>query len=211
MTLYKEERTALFIDGPNLYSSAKGLQINLDYGKILNYFEERCRLQRAFYYTSFLENVQGSNERIAIRPLIDWLDYNGYHLVTKPAKQYEDQQGNLRTKANMDVEIAVDMIQSAPNLDHIVLFSGDGDFRYLVEACQRHSRVTVISTVKTSPPMCADSLRRQADTYLDLYDLRGIFQRDNQGLYRGLQRTDSSTDLDPQSDQPTIDEEGDQE
>lgn len=174
---YPDDRVALFIDGPNLYSSARGLRFDLDYARILRFFRERSKLIRAFYYTALPDSRE--EQHIPIKPLVDFLGYNGYSVVTKSTKQYEDPYGNKRTKGNMDIELAIDMLKSAAHLDHAVLFSGDGDFRRLVEAVQSEGvRVTVISTVRTSPPMCADDLRRQATTYVDLQDLKAEFERE---------------------------------
>lgn len=162
---YKEERIALFIDGANLYSAARNLGFDIDYKKLLDYFRSQGRMVRAFYYTALFDEQEYS----PIRPLVDWLDYNGYTMVTKPAKEFTDAQGRRKVKGNMDIELAIDMLEMADKLDHIVLFSGDGDFRRLVEAVQRRGvRVSVVSTVKTAPPMIADELRRQADTFVEL-------------------------------------------
>ena len=166
--IYKEEKFAIFIDGANLYSAAKALGFDIDYKKLLTQFKTEGRLVRAFYYTALFEDQDYS----PIRPLVDWLDYNGYTMVTKPAKSYTDSQGRQRIKGNMDMELAIDMLDMTEHLDHIVLFSGDGDFRSLVEAVQRRGvRVSVVSTIKSSPPMIADELRRQADNFIELYDL----------------------------------------
>jgi uncharacterized LabA/DUF88 family protein len=174
MCFYPTDRLALFIDGSNLYSTAKGLGFDIDYRKLLEEFRKRGVLVRAFYYTALVED----QEYTPIRPLVDWLDYNGYRLVTKPAREYTDSHGRKRWRGDMDVEIAVDMMQAAETCDHLVLFSGDGDFRYVVEAVQRKgARVTVISTVKSQPPMASDELRRQADNFVDLADLADIVCR----------------------------------
>ena len=174
MTFYPTDRLALFIDGANLYSAAKGLGFDIDYRKLLEEFRKRGVLVRAYYYTALVEDQEYS----PIRPLVDWLDYNGFRLVTKPAREYTDAQGRKRWRGDMDVEIAVDMMEMAAHADHLVLFSGDGDFRRLVEAVQRRGvRVTVVSTLKTQPPQIADELRRQADHYLDLADLTAEFGR----------------------------------
>jgi uncharacterized LabA/DUF88 family protein len=175
MTFYPTDRLALFIDGANLYSAAKGLGFDIDYRKLLEEFRKRGVLVRAYYYTALVENEDYS----PIRPLVDWLDYNGYQLVTKPAREYTDGQGRKRWRGDMDVEIAVDMLEMAgAACDHLVLFSGDGDFRALVEAVQRKgARVTVVSTVKSTPPMASDDLRRQADNFVDLADLAEIIGR----------------------------------
>jgi uncharacterized LabA/DUF88 family protein len=174
MTFYPTDRLALFIDGANLYSAAKNLGFDIDYRKLLEEFKKRSVLVRAYYYTALVENEEYS----PIRPLVDWLDYNGYQLVTKSAREYVDGTGRKRFRGDMDVEIAVDMLEMAEHADHMVLFSGDGDFRKLVEAVQRRgSRVTVVSTVKSQPPMVSDELRRQADNFVDLADLADIIGR----------------------------------
>jgi uncharacterized LabA/DUF88 family protein len=174
MTFYPTDRLALFIDGANLYSAAKNLGFDIDYRKLLEEFKKRSVLVRAYYYTALVENEEYS----PIRPLVDWLDYNGYRLVTKPAREYVDANGRKRFRGDMDVEIAVDMLEMAEHADHLVLFSGDGDFRKLVEAVQRKgARVTVVSTVKSQPPMVSDDLRRQADNFVDLADLADMIGR----------------------------------
>src|SRR5476651_148056 len=162
---YDSERVALFIDGANLYSAARSLGFDIDYRRLLKVFREKGRLVRAFYYTALIENEEYS----PIRPLVDWLDYNGYTMVTKPTKEFTDAMGRRRIKGNMDIELAIDMLEMAPFMDHAVLFSGDGDFRRLVEAVQRRGvRVSVISTIRSSPPMASDDLRRQADSFVEL-------------------------------------------
>ncbi len=167
MSSYSQERIGLFIDGANLYAAARALGIDMDYKRLLDEFASRGRLIRAFYYTAMIEDQEYS----PIRPLVDWLDYNGYTMVTKPTKEFTDASGRRKIKGNMDVELAIDMLEMADHLDHVVLFSGDGDFRRLVEAIQRRGvRVTVVSTLQSQPPMVADELRRQADCFIDLYD-----------------------------------------
>src|SRR4249920_3032868 len=143
MVFYPEERIALFIDGANLYSAARGLAFDIDYKRLLDLFRSKGRLIRAFYYTALIEDQEYS----PIRPLVDWLDYNGYTMVTKPTKEFTDSMGRRRIKGNMDIELSVDAMRLAENLDHIVLFTGDGDFRALVAAMQsRGRRVSVVST-----------------------------------------------------------------
>ena len=162
------ERIALFIDGSNLFAAARSLGFDIDYKKLLEYFSARGYMVRALYYTALIEDQEYS----PIRPLVDWLDYNGYTMITKPTKEFTDPTGRRKIKGNMDIELAVDMLEMADSLDHLYIFSGDGDFRRLVEAVQRKGkRVTVVSTVRTSPPMAADELRRQADVFLELEKL----------------------------------------
>lgn len=173
---YPEEKMAVFIDGANLYAAAKGLAFEIDYQRLLDWMGDQSRLIRAFYYTALLEEQDYS----PIRPLVDWLDYNGYTMVTKPVKEFTDQQGRRKIKGNMDIELAIDMMEVAPNVDHVLLFSGDGDFRRLLESVQRKGvRVTVISTIQTQPAMMADELRRQADHFIDLRDLKPFICRDD--------------------------------
>jgi uncharacterized LabA/DUF88 family protein len=175
MLFYPEERIALFIDGANLYAAARSLGFDIDYKRLLTEFAAKGRLIRAFYYTALLDDQEYS----PIRPLVDWLDYNGYTMVTKPIKEFTDSAGRRKIKGNMDIELAIDVMEIAPYVDHIVLFSGDGDFRRLVEAAQKRGvRVSVVSTIRTSPPMVADELRRQADNFVELQDLAPRIMRE---------------------------------
>jgi uncharacterized LabA/DUF88 family protein len=168
MPFYPQERLALFIDGANLYAAARALGFDIDYKRLLDLFASKGRLIRAFYYTALIEDQEYS----PIRPLVDWLDYNGYTMVTKPTKEFTDASGRRKIKGDMDIELAIDLMEMAQHLDHAILFSGDGDFRRLVEAVQRKGvRVTVVSTIRTQPPMVADELRRQADHFVELQDL----------------------------------------
>ena len=169
------EKVALFIDGANLYATARTLDFEIDYRRLLRDFKQKSYLLRAYYYTALADDQEYSS----IRPLIDWLDYNGYRVVTKPTKEFTDAQGRRKVKGNMDIELAVDMFEAAEHVDHLVLFSGDGDFRSLVQAIQRKGRkVSVVSTLSVQPPMISDDLRRQADNFIDLNTLRGSIGRD---------------------------------
>jgi len=169
------ERIALFIDGANLYATSRSLGFDLDYRKLLTYFQKRGYLLRAYYYTALIEDQEYSS----IRPLIDWLDYNGYRVVTKPAKEFTDAAGRRKIKGNMDIELTIDALELAEVLDHYVIFSGDGDFRTLVEALQRKGKkVSIVSTMASQPPMISDDLRRQADHFIDLTSLRSEIGRD---------------------------------
>ena|SRR5664279_4713282 len=173
MNWFPDERTAIFIDGANLYSASRALGFDVDYRQMLDYFNKNLSLVRAYYYSAILDA-----EYSPLKPLTDWLAYNGYTLITKPAKEYTDAQGRRRVKGNMDIELAVDMLELAPKIEHAILFSGDSDFRRLVEAVQRQGvRVTVVSTIKSSPPMIGDELRRQADVFVDLNEIAGEFTR----------------------------------
>ena len=182
MFFYPTERIALFIDGANLYATARALDIELDYKRLREVFAAQAQLIRAHYYTAIVEE----NDYSPLRPLIDWLDYNGFTIVTKPAKEFTDDHGRRKIKGNMDIEIAVDMLDIAPHVDHIILFSGDGDFHRLMQAMKRKGvRVSVVSTTRTGPPMIADELRRQADQFIDLADIRDMVCRDSSRAQSG--------------------------
>ena len=155
------EKVAVFIDGANLYAATKSHEFDLDYRKLLTYFQKKGYLLRAYYYTAILEDQEFSS----IRPLVDWLDYNGYTVVTKSAKEIFGNDGRRKIKGNMDIELAVDALEQSDHVDHIVIFSGDGDFVRLVEAIQRKGKKVSIFSTKN---MVADDLRRQADHFIDL-------------------------------------------
>ncbi len=175
MEFNPQERIGLFIDGANLYAAARSLGFDIDYKRLREEFAGKARLIRALYYTALVEDQEYS----PIRPLVDWLDYNGYTLITKPTKEFTDSMGRRKIKGDMDIEIAVDMLELSGALDHIVLFSGDGDFRRVTEAVQRKGvLVTVVSTIRSQPPMIADELRRQADNFIELQDLEPLIARE---------------------------------
>jgi uncharacterized LabA/DUF88 family protein len=205
MTFYPQERIALFIDGSNLYAAARALDFDIDYKRLLEVFAAKGHLVRAFYYTALIEDQEYS----PIRPLVDWLDYNGYTMVTKPTKEFTDSAGRRKIKGNMDIELAIDVLEMAEHLDHVIIFSGDGDFRRLVEAVQRKGlRVTVVSTVRSQPPMIADELRRQADNFIELEDLRGTVARaGGHGGHGGHSQAHSHQD--DNQDDAYVDDDGD--
>jgi uncharacterized LabA/DUF88 family protein len=168
-------KVALFIDGANLYATSKTLGFDIDYRRLLKEFQSRGTLLRAFYYTAVIQD----SEFTSIRPLVDWLDYNGYTVVTKATKEFVDASGRRKMKGNMDIELAVDAMELAQHINQMVLLSGDGNFRSLVEAMQRRGvHVTVVSTISSQPPMIADELRRQADVFTDLLELKSKIGRD---------------------------------
>jgi uncharacterized LabA/DUF88 family protein len=174
MNFVQGERTAAFIDGPNLHATLRALDFEIDFRRMFAFFNEQTRLIRCFYYTS----ISDSDEYSSIRPLVDWLDYNGFTTRTKPSKEYLDGEGRRKIKSNMDVELAVDALSLAPSVDHIMIFSGNGGFRYLVEALQQMGkRVSVISTLETQPALVADELRRQADQFVELARLEELIGR----------------------------------
>ena len=191
MNFHPQERIALFIDGSNLYAAARALGFDIDYKRLLELFSSKGRLMRAYSYTALMED----QEYLPIRPLVDWLDYNGYTMVTKPTKEFTDAAGRRKIKGNMDMELAIDVLEMAEHLDHIVLFSGDGDFRRLVEAVQRRGvRVSVVSTYRSAPPMVADELRRQADFFIELQDIEPDIAREGRNAAPDGNLQDEDTD-----------------
>lgn len=161
-------KTALFIDGANTFAAAKALNISMDYSMLKKFFNKQYPvLFRSLYYTAIPDN----QDFISIRPLLDWLAYNGYQVRSKPTKEFTNSQGVRKVKGNMDIEIAVDAMELADHCDIMLLMSGDGDFRSIVEAVQRKGvHVKVFSCL--NPGMVADELRRQADEFIDLIDIK---------------------------------------
>ncbi len=181
-----QPKIALFIDGANLYATAKALGFDIDYRRLLKEFQAKGYLVRAFYYTTLVEN----DEYSSIRPLVDWLDYNGYSVVTKAAREFTDAMGRRRIKGNMDIELTIDALALAEKVDEIYIMSGDGDFRPLVEALQRRGvRVSIVSTVASQPPMVSDELRRQCDEFIDLATLKIRRDPTERNVRDGVART----------------------
>ena len=175
MHFYPTERIALFIDGANLYATAKALGFDIDYKRLLALFRTKGQLVRAQYYTALAEDQEYSS----IRPLVDWLDYNGYTMVTKPTKEFTDSFGRRKIKGNMDIELTVDAMRLARKPRPCGAFHR----RRRLPRPGRCSaaagrRVSVVSTLQTQPPMVADELRRQADQFIDLADLEDQICRD---------------------------------
>lgn len=169
MHFYDDERTAIMIDGVNLYAASRALGFDIDYKRLLTFFRSRSRLVRAAYFTIIAED----NEYLAIRPLIDWLAYNGYAVITKPTKAQGDGTGRRKITGSVDLELAVEAMRIESSVDHLVLFTGDGDLVSLLSALQsRGKRVSIISTLRSPTPMIADDLRRQADQFIDLADIK---------------------------------------
>ncbi len=193
--MHGDEKTAIFIDGANLYKAARSLGFDMDYKSLLTKSRDVSQLVRAYYYTAIQEDKD--QDYSPLRPLVDWLDYNGYCMVTKQAREFTDQQGRKRFKGSIDVELSVDMMVLAPRLDHMVIFTGNGDFRRAIEAVQAQGvRVTVISTVKSQPPMASDELRRQADSFIDLADIQKQIGRVGQQRQKDRPSEDYDDDFD---------------
>lgn len=174
MDLGADERVGVLIDGVNLHGATRSLGFDVDYKRLLKVFRQNCRLVRAIYFAA----VQDEADHQRARPLVDWLSYNGFSIVTKRLKVYTDDAGWRRVRGDVSIEVAVVAMQLADHLDHIILFCSDGDLRCLVAALQQMGkRVSVVSTVKTHPAMIADDLRRQADHFIDLDVLKPLIER----------------------------------
>lgn len=178
MGLDPDDRTAIFVDGANLYKTARNLGFDIDYKRLLERCRAETRLVRAYYYTAMQEDRD--QDYSPLRPLVDWLDYNGFQMVTKVAREFTDAQGRKRFRGTVDVELAVDMVLMAGKLDCIVLFTGNGDFRHAIARCQEQGcRVVCVSTMGTQPPMASDDIRRQADRFVDLTEIEDVIARKN--------------------------------
>lgn len=203
--LRDQEKTAFFIDGANLYKAARNLGFDIDYKSLLAKAQKTCQLVRASYYTAIQEDRD--QDYSPLRPLVDWLDYNGYTMVTKTTREFTDPQGRKRFKGSTDVELVVDMMLMADRLDHLVIFSGNGDFKRAIEAIQSKGvRVTAVSTVKSSPPMASDELRRQVDNFIDLADLEKVIGRSGGQSKRSRADEDEFEDDFEESYDETFDE-----
>lgn len=168
-TFRPTETTYLLIDGVALHHASRANGISVDFKRLLQWLRERTRLVRAIYFTALVEE---DDEVISVKPLVDWLDYNGYMTVTKAARIYSNEDGTRRVKGSMNVEIAMMMAELAGIAEHIVLASGDADLIPAVKYVQqRGSRVSVISTLHSRPPCVSDDLRRQTDDYIDIVSI----------------------------------------
>ena len=172
--LHKDERTALFIDGPNLYAATRCLRFEIDYRKLLGYFSSRCRLIRASYYTPLPQDQEHSPRHA----LASWLDYNGFNVVTPRSREYFNE-GRRKVRNDIEIELVIDALEAAPHLDHIILFSGNGDYTRLATSLQRSGKiVSVVSTLLANPPMVSDELRRQVNYFIELNELREHVRRE---------------------------------
>ena len=145
---YKDERLALFIDGSNLYAAAKSLGFDIDYKLLRQEFMRRGKMLRAFYYTALLDNEEYS----PIRPLVDWLNYNGFTMVTKAAKEYTDSQGRRKVKGNMDIELAVNAMNWPQALTILFCFPAMAIFARLSKACNVRAYGCLLSRPSAANP-----------------------------------------------------------
>lgn len=170
----RDRTSVILVDGSNIYATAKQLGFDVDYKKLLDSFDGV--ILKAFYFTA----LRVKDEQSVVRPMVDFLEYNGWTAITKPTQEWRDEDsGALKIKGNMDIEIATVAMEMAPFCTDMIFLTGDGDFRFLVESLQRRYGivVTVVSTIATQPPMCADNLRRQADEFIDLASMRNAIER----------------------------------
>ena len=171
MYFYPNERIALLIDGMSLESALAALGEDIDYGRLRAFFARKGRLVSAGFYVSFSDDA----EYEAARAKLEWLEENGFAIIARRASTSDLDPGRRRMRKSVSVDLAVDALQLAGNVDHLVLFSGDGQLRRLVEALQEEGkRVTVVSTIRTRHPIASDELRRQADQFLDLVNLAAL-------------------------------------
>lgn len=168
------ERVAVFIDGSELRATMTGMDIDVDFKKLRDYFQQSCQLVRAVFY--FIER---DADDASLHPLSDWLDYNGYTTVAcSGLDDGGDQTVRRRNKNFLNVRLTVDALEISPAVDHIVIFSGDSVLGPLVDALKwRGRRVSIISTLLLKPPMVADDLRRRADQFIDLADIAPALAR----------------------------------
>lgn len=178
--LYKTEPTALLIDGPRFHSAARALGIDVDYKRVHSHFSNMCHLVQAMYFAP--TPPPDENDHIAMKPLLDWLQYNGWNVVTKTSKTLYREDGQKKTKGNTDIELAMAAMKLAPHVSHILLCSGNGDFTPVVKHIQDSgTRVTIVSSKATAPPMVSDDLRRQADAFIELSDLAQLISKQHTG------------------------------
>jgi len=165
------KRTAIFIDGSNLHATTKALHWNMDYKRLRDWLNASYTTTGLNYYTA-VRQVENN----PVVNLVNWLSYNGFRVKSKETKEWVDIKGHTHVKGNMDIEMAVDalLLAETNSVDHMLFFTGDGDFRRVVEAIQdKGVTVSVASTLK--PPMIADELRRQADDFVELFDHKEKF------------------------------------
>ena len=177
--LYEDERCAVFIDGSSIYRICRSLDVEIDYRALRNIFADAGRLVQARYYTTVL----GDQSYLSIRPLIDWLSYNGFVVVTRTIRAGQDAGEDGRSEGGIGIELAVDVIEMASRLDHVILFTGNGDFVRLIQLLQRRTvRTTVVATVNGASSMVSDELRRQADRFVDLRALAPFIGKERRRL-----------------------------
>ena len=164
-------KVAIFIDGSNLWQTCRNLNMKINFKQLREWAAEQNTIWLG-YYTGLVSNRDEENPLIK---MTDWLSYNGYIVVKKQASTVNsnDSDEERIIKGNIDVDITVDMMLMAENVDTIILFSGDGDFIPVVEAVQRKYGVYVICVSSTKPVnIVSGELRRKVNQFIELDDLR---------------------------------------
>lgn len=176
LQLDPNERVILFVDGREFSACQRALGFNVDFKLLLSVYRARARLIRAMYYTTMVVQDEDS-----LRPLVDWLEYNGFRLFTKSLHEKVDREGRPYVRGNTRAEMAVDAVDMADHADHFVFFANDASFSHAAAVLQRRGkRVSVVSTMMTDPPLVADGLRRQVDHFIDLASLESLISRDRE-------------------------------
>lgn len=158
-------RLSIFVDGNNMFYAQQKNGWFFDPKRVLNYFnnDPNIVLVNAFWYTGLKDSQDQRGFRDALISL-------GYTVRTKILKEYyDDNSGRYSQKANLDIEIVVDMFNTVDQYNHVILFSGDGDFERAIELLRsKNTHITVVST----EGMIARELRNATDRYIDLNDIR---------------------------------------
>lgn len=208
------QRVAVFIDGWNFrYATYESFGLRVDYTKLLRYFAENTVLVRAYFYTGewddsaisryaritspddpLTKQREMEQQRDGERAFWRFLNRNGYRVVRKPVRvMTPDEEGTPKMKADLDLEIAIDMLTLAEKCDRIVLVSGDGDFAPLVDAvAKRGVRVAVVSTqadeaFRNARYRASDDLLDAADEFIPIESIRKFIERE-QRAYPGNRR-----------------------
>lgn len=164
--IFETERAAVFIDGYGTHYTCKSLGIEIDYRKLSELIRRQTTVIRNYYFTPLVEG----QDFIAVKPLLDFLQYNGWTTVTRPYKEHY---------VSTNTALAVTAMEIAPAIEQAIIFSGNGDFTPLIEALKRRGiHTTVASTVRSEQSYCSDDLRRAADAFIDLDDIRSAISRE---------------------------------
>ncbi len=173
------DRIAIFFDMSNLYFAARDMGIRIDYARLLDFLTAGRRLHRAYAYLGFNPDDESSHS------FITWLKRNGFRVKTKALRRFEDGS----TKANLDMELAIDLLTQAPHIDVAIMVSGDGDFVNLVDAAQNAGlRIEVAAT----PRQAATDLMDIADQFIDLEANVAQFARADLPPRQGYVRPESA-------------------
>ncbi|HOX26223.1 MAG TPA: NYN domain-containing protein [Candidatus Krumholzibacteria bacterium] len=158
------DKVAIFIDGENIHYSAKHLNMRLDYLKLCRRLAGKRRLLRAYFYTAISAQSEGKID------FINFLKLNGFTVVTREVKSFSEPDATNRSvRSALDMELAMDIVNLCPHVDTVILCSGDGDFRPLVEAVARRGKHVEVCALRE---MTSTDLIAAADVYVDLGSLK---------------------------------------